>query len=207
MCLCLCIWTTFLSSHHLSRYTYSMSAEFLQRLLENRLFAKAEKCMFHAQSVTFLGSVVSAEGISMDPDKVRAVIDWPVPDSRVALQRFLGFANFLTAVLIRNFSQVAAPLTFLTSSKTRFAWSEAAQGAFDRLKGLFTSAPILITPDPENNLLLRLMPPTSGLELSCRNALPLTTRFIRALSIHIAFRPLSATTTSVTESFWRSVWR
>ncbi len=47
----------------------------LQRLLENHLFVKAEKCMFHAQSVTFLGSVVSAEGISMDPDKVRAVID------------------------------------------------------------------------------------------------------------------------------------
>ncbi len=41
--------------------------------------------MFHAQSVTFLSSVVSAEGISMDPDKVRAVIDWPVPDSRVTL--------------------------------------------------------------------------------------------------------------------------
>ncbi len=56
----------------------------LQRLLENRLFVKAKKCMFHARSVTFLGSVVSAEGISMDPDKVRAVIDWPVPDSRVA---------------------------------------------------------------------------------------------------------------------------
>ncbi len=173
----------------------------LQRLLENRLFAKAEKCMFHAQSVTFLGSVVSAEGISMDPDKVCAVIDWPVPDSRVALQRFLGFANFYRR-FIRNFSQVAAPLTFLTSSKTRFAWSEAAQGAFDRLKGLFTSAPILITQIPRNNLLLKLMPPTSGLELSCRNALPLTTRFIHALSIHIAFRPLSATTTSGTESFW-----
>ncbi len=62
----------------------------LQRLLENRLFVKAEKCMFHSRSVTFLGSVVSAEGISMDPDKVRAVIEWPVPDSRIALQLFLG---------------------------------------------------------------------------------------------------------------------
>ncbi len=127
----------------------------LQRLLENRLFVKAEKFMFHAQSVTFLGSVVSAEGISMDPDKVRAVIDWPVPDSRVVLQRFLGFANFYRR-FIRNFSQVAAPLTFLTSSKTRFAWSEAAQGAFDRLKGLFTSAPILITPDPEKQFIVEV---------------------------------------------------
>lgn len=46
------------------------------------------------RSITFLGSVISAEDISMDPAKVKAVIDWPVPDSRVALQRFLGFANF-----------------------------------------------------------------------------------------------------------------
>uniref|UniRef100_A0A9J7YQW1 Gypsy retrotransposon integrase-like protein 1 n=1 Tax=Cyprinus carpio carpio TaxID=630221 RepID=A0A9J7YQW1_CYPCA len=127
----------------------------LQRLLENRLFVKAEKCVFHAQSVTFLGSVVSAEGISMDPDKVRAVLDWAVPDSRVALQRFLGFANFYRR-FIRNFSQVAAPLTALTSSKSKFAWSETAQDAFDRLKMLFTSAPILITPDPERQFIVEV---------------------------------------------------
>ncbi len=51
--------------------------------------------MFYAQSVTFLGSVVSAEGISMDPDKVRAVIDWPVPDSRVRASAVSGVCQFL----------------------------------------------------------------------------------------------------------------
>ncbi len=66
----------------------------LQRLLENGLFVKAEKCDFHAQSVPFLGYIVSAEGIRMDPEKVKAVVEWPSPDSRKALQRFLGFANF-----------------------------------------------------------------------------------------------------------------
>lgn len=118
----------------------------LQRLLENKLYVKAEKCSFHASSVTFLGSVISAEGISMDPAKVQAVTDWPVPDSRVALQRFLGFANFYRR-FIRGFSQVAAPLTALTSVKSRFRWSESAQRAFDVLRGLFTTAPILLTPD------------------------------------------------------------
>lgn len=118
----------------------------LQRLLENRLFVKAKKCTFHVPSVTFLGSVISAEGIRMDPSKVRAVTEWPVPDSRVALQRFLGFANFYRR-FIRNFSQVATPLSALTSTKTRFSWSETAQNAFDCLKALLTSAPILITPD------------------------------------------------------------
>ncbi len=127
----------------------------LQCILENRLFVKAEKCMFHSRSVTFLGSVVSAEGISMDPDKVRAVIEWPVPDSRIALQRFLGFANFYRR-FIRNFSQVAAPLTALTSVRSHFTWSEVAQNAFDHLKRLFTSAPILITPDPTRQFIVEV---------------------------------------------------
>ncbi|KAG1940254.1 retrotransposable element, partial [Pimephales promelas] len=118
----------------------------LQRLLENCLYVKAEKCTFHAPSVTFLGSVISAEGIEMDPAKVQAVVNWPVPKSRVELQRFLGFANFYRR-FIRSFSQVAAPLTALTSVKTCFRWSDSAQGAFDLLKNRFTSAPILITPD------------------------------------------------------------
>lgn len=108
----------------------------LQRLLENRLFVEAEKCTFHASSVTFLGSVISAEGISMDTAKVQAVASWPVPDSRVSLQRFLGFSNFYRR-FIRNFSQVAAPLTALTSVKSSFRWSESAQEAFDRLKKAF----------------------------------------------------------------------
>ncbi len=127
----------------------------LQRLLENRLFVKAEKCMFHSRSVKFLGSVVSAEGISMDPDKVRAVIEWPVLDSRIALQWFLGFANFYRR-FIRSFSQVAAPLTALTSIRSHFTWSEVAQNAFDHLKRLFTSAPILITPDPTRQFIVEV---------------------------------------------------
>ncbi len=103
--------------------------------------------MYFSRSIRhFLGSVISTEGISMDPYKVQAVTDWPVPDSRVTLQRFLGFANFYRR-FIRNFSQVAVPLTALTSVKSRFKWSESAQEDFDHLKSLFTSSPILVTPD------------------------------------------------------------
>ncbi|KAL0170808.1 hypothetical protein M9458_035404, partial [Cirrhinus mrigala] len=66
----------------------------LQRLLENQLFVKAEKCEFHADTVSFLGFVISPRGIEPDHAKVKAITEWPVPDSRKALQRFLGFANF-----------------------------------------------------------------------------------------------------------------
>ncbi|KAG1924807.1 hypothetical protein F2P79_025921 [Pimephales promelas] len=127
----------------------------LQRLLENGLFVKAEKCVFHAQSVPFLGYIVSSEGMRMDPDKVKAVIDWPSPDSRKALQRFLGFANFYRR-FIRNFSQLAAPLTALTSPRTTFRWSETAEAAFAKLKSRFVSAPILVTPDPSRQFVVEV---------------------------------------------------
>ncbi len=161
----------------------------LQRLFENRLFVKAEKCMFHSRSVTFLGSVVSAEGISMDPDKVHAVIEWPVPDSRIALQRFLGFANFYRQ-FIRSFSQVAAPLTALTSISSHFTWSEVAQNAFDHLKRLFTSAPILITPDPTRQFIVEVDASDVGKHV---------------LFFRIASHPRSVIMMSVTVNFWRSV--
>ncbi|KAG1933640.1 retrotransposable element [Pimephales promelas] len=127
----------------------------LQRLLENRLFVKAEKCTFHVQSISFLGSIISAEGVSMDSSKVRAVTDWPVPESRVALQRFLGFANFYRR-FIRNFSQIAAPLSALTSARVQFSWTQEAQTAFDRLKSLFSSAPILRTPDVSRQFIVEV---------------------------------------------------
>ncbi|KAI2647554.1 Transposon Tf2-6 polyprotein [Labeo rohita] len=127
----------------------------LQRLLENGLFVKAEKCVFHAQSIPFLGYIVSPEGIRMDPDKVKAVVDWPTPDSRKALQRFLGFANFYRC-FIRNFSQLAAPLTALTSSKTTFRWSDAANVAFSNIKSRFVSAPILVAPDPTRQFVVEV---------------------------------------------------
>uniref|UniRef100_A0A4W5L815 Gypsy retrotransposon integrase-like protein 1 n=1 Tax=Hucho hucho TaxID=62062 RepID=A0A4W5L815_9TELE len=127
----------------------------LQRLLENGLFVKAEKCEFHAQSVPFLGYIVSSEGMRMDPKKVKAVVDWPSPDSRKALQRFLGFANFYRR-FIRNFSQLAAPLMALTSLSTTFRWSSAAERAFSDLKGRFVSAPILVAPDPTRQFVVEV---------------------------------------------------
>ncbi|XP_026103014.1 uncharacterized protein LOC113074396 [Carassius auratus] len=127
----------------------------LQRLLENQLFVKAEKCEFHAESVTFLGHIISTEGIKPDPAKIEAVAQWPVPDSRKALQRFLGFANFYRR-FIRNFGQIAAPLTALTSTKVSFRWNREAQVAFDILKSRFVSAPVLLVPDPEAQFIVEV---------------------------------------------------
>ncbi len=141
-------------SHSLQEHVQHVRRMF-QRLLENGLYVKAEKCVFHAQSVPFLGYIVSVEGMRMDPDKIQAVVDWPTPDSHKALQRFLGFANFYRR-FIHSFSQLAAPLTALTSTKTLFRWSSAAEAAFTKLKGCFVSAPILIAPDPSRQFVVEV---------------------------------------------------
>ena len=133
--------------HHVQRV--------LQRLLENSLFVKAEKCEFHVPSVSFLGYVIGRGTVQMDSAKVSAVTSWPTPDSRKQIQRFLGFANFYRR-FIRGYSTVAAPLTALTSSKVSFRWSSAANEAFQSLKTRFTSAPILIMPDPERQFMVEV---------------------------------------------------
>ena len=143
----------------------------LRRLWENKLFVKAEKCSFHTDSVSFLGFVVQRGQLRADPEKVRAVSEWPVPTTRKQLQRFLGFANFYRR-FIRDYSRVAAPLTQLTSTRVPFGWSQAAQSAFLRLKK-FSSAPVLCHPDPAIQFVVEVDASNSGVGavLSQRSAL------------------------------------
>ncbi|XP_037551225.1 type-1 angiotensin II receptor A-like [Nematolebias whitei] len=90
-----------------------------------------------------------------DPNKVKAVVDLPVPENRKQLQRFLGFANFYRR-FIKGYSQVAAPLTQLTSTLRTFRWTPEADSAFNKLKDLFSSAPILCHPDPKRQFILEV---------------------------------------------------
>ncbi|XP_078807233.1 uncharacterized protein LOC101167294 isoform X2 [Oryzias latipes] len=128
----------------------------LTRLLENQLFVKAEKCEFHVDSVQFLGYIIEA-----DPSKIEAVSTWEPPINRKKLQQFLGFANFYRR-FIRNYSSIAAPLTGLISTHQKFQWTQEAQQAFDRLKKLFVTAPILIQPDPSRQFIVEVDASDSG---------------------------------------------
>ncbi len=89
----------------------------LKWLLQHQLYVKAEKCEFHQTNTSFLGYVISQDGVSMDDKKVQAVLDWPQPQTVKELQRFLGFANFYRR-FIRNFSSIASPLTAMTKRNT-----------------------------------------------------------------------------------------
>ena len=108
----------------------------LQALLDARLFIKANKCVFHASSVSFLGLIVSQRRVKMDPGIVTAVRDWPTPGSVKQVQQFLGFAN-LYSRFIRNFSAVAAPIISLTKKtavdlKVRGGFLQAKEAVYLR---------------------------------------------------------------------------
>ncbi|KAI2646678.1 Transposon Tf2-8 polyprotein [Labeo rohita] len=121
----------------------------LRRLLAHQLYCKLEKCAFHQHSTTFLGFVISPQGVAMDPQKLEAVRSWPLPSSLKQLQRFLGFANFYRR-FIQGFSATAAPLTALTKpSHGAFHLTPEAIQAFKTLCHLFTTAPVLTHPNPD----------------------------------------------------------
>ncbi len=114
----------------------------LDRLKQNNLFAKLEKCVFHAPSLEFLGYVISNKGISMDKNKVEVIVNWPVPSSIKALQSFLGFGNFYRR-FIASYSSLARPLFDLLKKNAVFEWNNECKQAFAFLKKAFSSAPVL----------------------------------------------------------------
>ena len=91
----------------------------LQKLLSAGLFIKLKKCEFHVQKVSFLGFIISAEGISMDPERISTIAEWPVPESVLDIQVFLGFSNFYRR-FIEGYSRVVVPITRLLRKGQHF---------------------------------------------------------------------------------------
>lgn len=123
----------------------------LGRLQQAGLQVDINKCEFEVTSTKYLGFIIEAgKGIKMDPEKVNAILDWETPTSQKAVRAFLGFANFYRR-FIKDFATVAASLTNLTKKQyeKEFNWTPEAQRAFDHLKKLFTTAPILTQFDSE----------------------------------------------------------
>ncbi|KAL0192316.1 hypothetical protein M9458_010612, partial [Cirrhinus mrigala] len=121
----------------------------LQKLREHCLYLKLDKCEFHQPSVQFLGYVISADGVQMDQGKVNGILEWPQPSSVKELQRFLGFSHFCHC-FIQNYSSIMAPLTSLLRGKPKHLnWSPSAHEAFQQLKTIFSTAPLLHHPDLE----------------------------------------------------------
>ncbi|KAK5772151.1 hypothetical protein PVK06_048424 [Gossypium arboreum] len=118
----------------------------LQILRDKKLYAKFSKCEFWIREVSFLGHVVSASGIRVDPNKISAILNWKPPRNITEVRSFLGLAGYYRR-FVKGFSAIATPMTKLLQKDVKFEWTEKCQKSFDQLKTYLTEAPILVQPE------------------------------------------------------------
>ena len=118
----------------------------LQTLRQYQLYAKFSECEFWLSRVGFLGHVVSADGIYVDPHKVGAVANWEQPTTMTEVRSFLGLARYYRR-FIEGFSKIAGPLHCLTRKGVKFEWTDRCEESFQTLKEKLTSAPVLTLPE------------------------------------------------------------
>ena len=117
----------------------------LQRLRKHRLYANFSKYEFWLPQVTFLGHIVSKEGVLADPSKIEAVRDWPRPSSVPEVRSFLGLAGYYRR-FVEGFSRIATSLTELTRKKTKYVWTDRCENSFKELKQRLITTPVLSRP-------------------------------------------------------------
>ncbi|GKV42221.1 hypothetical protein SLEP1_g49653 [Rubroshorea leprosula] len=117
----------------------------LETLRSERLFAKFKKCEFWLDNVTFLGHVVTKDGISVDPQKIEVVVDWKRPNSVAEIRSFLGLAGYYRQ-FVGDFSRIASPMTHLIRRDTEFEWTLECEKSFLTLKEKLVTTHVLALP-------------------------------------------------------------
>jgi hypothetical protein len=118
----------------------------LEKLRSNQLYAKFSKCEFWLTEVAFLGHIISTGGVSVDPGKVKDVLNWMPPATVSEIRSFLELAGYYRW-FIKDFSKIAKPMTKLVEKNKAFEWTKEGQASFEELKKRLTSSPVLVLPD------------------------------------------------------------
>ena len=118
----------------------------LQTLRKHKLYTKFDMCDFYQKEIQYLGHVISSEGIVVDPEKIKAFMEWSVPKDVVDIRSFMGITGYYRR-FIEGFSKIAYPITSLQKKGTKFNWLQKCQDSFNKLKELLTSSSILKVAD------------------------------------------------------------
>lgn len=102
--------------------------------------------LFAQQQIIYLGHVISAQGVSTDPNKIQVIEQWPVPVNAKDLRSFLGLAGFYRK-FVCNFGIISRPLFNLLKKNAVFVWTIDHQQAFQLLKNALVTTPVLALPD------------------------------------------------------------
>ena len=127
--------------------------EIFKRIEKAGLKINSDKCHFGAQSLQFLRYIITKDGILPDPDKIKAVKEYSIPQNLTQLRAFLGLASYYRR-FIKNFSQTATPLYNLLKKDINYEWTEERQQVFQQLKNRLISAPLLAYPDFDKSFIL-----------------------------------------------------
>lgn len=129
----------------------------LQNVLEiasrSGLKFNKDKCKLGLQEIKFLGHIFSDQSITIDKDKISAVLKMTSPTCKKDLERIIGFFNYLSR-FIPNFSEITAPLRELMKKSNEFVWTNEHSQAFCKLKEIVTSSPVLKIFDPHKDVIL-----------------------------------------------------
>eukprot|EP00253_Pinus_taeda_P017918 PITA_17918 len=120
----------------------------LQTLREHQLYGKFSKCDFYKEQIQYLGHIITKEGIAVDPEKIKTIMEWPTPKDVADIRSFMGLAGYYRR-FVEGFSRVAYPITSLQKKGKVFKWTADCQRSFEQLKHLLTTAPVLCVADPE----------------------------------------------------------
>ncbi|KAF4221872.1 hypothetical protein CNMCM6457_001568 [Aspergillus fumigatiaffinis] len=126
----------------------------LRKLQEANIKLKLKKCEFHVQGTEFLGHWISTEGIHMDVNKVKLIIEWPQPKNIKETQQFIRLVNYYRR-FIKGYANIMHPLFALLKKSKEFEWSSECEAAFNEVKKQIIGAPVLVQHDPDKEITIK----------------------------------------------------
>ena len=127
-----------------------------------KIKSKHPKCDFYKPKVQYLGHIISETGISLDPEKIKAIKYWATPTSVTDIRPFFGLAGYYQK-FIENFSRIAWPMTALQKKSSKFLWTTKSKESFQKLKKLLMTPPVLRVVDLDGDFIVCMDASKEGL--------------------------------------------